>query len=570
MSRSPLIHAFRRALRLALAARRRGVPADEFAPLARARRAAAIDRRGFIARVGLSGIGLAAAAPLVGCGSSSGAAPVADTRVGVVGAGLAGLHAAWRLEAGGATVRVFDAGDRIGGRLLTLRDVFPDGLVAELGAEFIEEEHRSMHALARALDVTLDLLGAEGGAAAAPDVFHIGGRVLDEDAIARLMTPVAAAMARVAADEDDDAAFDRHDRTSVAAWLDAQDFDPAARALVELACVGDYGLDPDEQSLWNLIWLVDDFDAADPGDVIIEGERRYHAHTGSQTFTDRLAAALTVDVELGTRLVRVARDADGRVRLSFERGGAGFDEVFDEVVFALPFNQLRKVEFTFALPDDKRRVIDALGMGTNAKLVFGATERVWRTRHGHAGTVTTDVGELQAVWDTGRGVQSARGVLTNFVGGRRGVALGAGEAEARADEVRPWIEQVMPGFGAVYEAGSAIRMHWPSAPLFEGSYTCYRPGQAALSGLEGTAAGNLHFCGEHASVDWQGLMEGAVETSGAVAAVILARAAHKSARSYLRAWGMASALPLPAIDGRAARAMGRLGRRALRRAQRMG
>lgn len=562
MSRSPFADTIRRALRVALAARRRNMPADELAPLARL---AAINRRGFLA----AGIGLAAV-PLVGCGTSNSNTVARDTRVGVVGAGLAGLHAAWRLEAGGATVRVFDASDRAGGRLLTLRDVFPDGLVAELGAEFIEGEHRNLLALARALDIPLDALGAEGGAAAAPDVFHIGGRVLDEDMIARLMTPVAAAMARVAADEDDDAAFARHDATSVAAWLDAQRFDPSARALVELACVGDYGLHPEQQSLWNLIWLIDDIDAADPADLIIEGDERYHAHTGSQTFTDRLAEALAVDVELGARLVRVARDADGRVRLSFTRGGSGFDAVFDEVVFALPFNQLRQVDFAFALPDDKRRVIDGLGMGTNAKLVLGATERVWRTRHGHAGTITTDVGDLQAVWDTGRGVQSGRGVLTNFVGGRRGVALGAGEPEARAGEVRPWIEQVMPGFDAVYEAGSALRMHWPSTPFVEGSYTCYQPGQASFSGLEGTPVGNLHFCGEHASVDWQGLMEGAVETSAAVAAVILARAANKSARGFLRAWGLPTGLTQPAIDGRAARALGRLGRRSLRRAQRMG
>ncbi|MCB9554379.1 MAG: FAD-dependent oxidoreductase, partial [Myxococcales bacterium] len=516
---------------------------------------AGFDRRRFLAM----GLGCAAL-PLVGCGGSGGVT-VDGRRVGVVGAGLAGLHAAWRLERGGLPVRVFDAGERIGGRLLTLRDQFEDGLVAELGGEFIEAEHRRMRALAGELGVALDLLAGEGGAAAAPDVFHFGGRVIGEDELARLMAPVASAMASVASQEDDDAAFGRYDAMSIEAWLDDLGVDGITRAIVELACVGEYGRELDEQSLWNLIWLVDAVDVDAPADLILEDEARYHAHTGSQTFAERLAASLGGEVELGARLVAVAREADGRVRLSFARGASAFDEVFDEVVFALPFNQLRQVAFAFALPVDKQRVIDGLGMGTNAKLVLGASERVWRTRQGQSGTVTTDVGALQAVWDTGRGVASPRGVLTNFVGGARGVALGAGEAEERAAEVLPWVEAVMPGFGAVYEAGSAVRMHWPSAPLFEGSYSCYRPGQASFSGLEGTSVGNLHFCGEHASVDYQGLMEGAVETSAAVAAVILARAGRGSAGGNLRAWGMPARVAQPAIDGAAARSMGRLGRR---------
>jgi flavin-dependent amine oxidoreductase len=33
--------------------------------------------------------------------------------------------------------------------------------------------------------------------------------------------------------------------------------------------------------------------------------------------------------------------------------------------------------------------------------------------------------------------------------------------------------------------------------------------------------GNLHFCGEHCSVDFQGFMEGACETSARVAAALL-------------------------------------------------
>jgi monoamine oxidase len=57
-----------------------------------------------------------------------------------------------------------------------------------------------------------------------------------------------------------------------------------------------------------------------------------------------------------------------------------------------------------------------------------------------------------------------------------------------------------------------FRMHWPSAPFARGSDAAYRPGQTAFEGIEGRRVGRLHFCGEHTSVAFQGLMEGACAT----------------------------------------------------------
>ena len=38
--------------------------------------------------------------------------------------------------------------------------------------------------------------------------------------------------------------------------------------------------------------------------------------------------------------------------------------------------------------------------------------------------------------------------------------------------------------------------------------------------MEGERVGNLHFCGEHCSLDFQGYMEGACETGAGVAQAI--------------------------------------------------
>jgi monoamine oxidase len=54
----------------------------------------------------------------------------------VIGAGVAGLAAACALSAKGISLRIFEARDRIGGRIFTLQDPDLDAPI-ELGAEFI-------------------------------------------------------------------------------------------------------------------------------------------------------------------------------------------------------------------------------------------------------------------------------------------------------------------------------------------------------------------------------------------------------------------------------------------------
>jgi monoamine oxidase len=43
-----------------------------------------------------------------------------------------------------------------------------------------------------------------------------------------------------------------------------------------------------------------------------------------------------------------------------------------------------------------------------------------------------------------------------------------------------------------------------------------------FAGMEYQRQGNCHFCGEHTSIDFQGYLNGAVETGARVAADVLA------------------------------------------------
>jgi monoamine oxidase len=73
----------------------------------------------------------------------------------VVGAGLAGLTAAVELQRQGATVTVLEGQDRVGGRVLTIRDGFVERQHAEAGAEFIDEGQTAICQLVRSLNLML-------------------------------------------------------------------------------------------------------------------------------------------------------------------------------------------------------------------------------------------------------------------------------------------------------------------------------------------------------------------------------------------------------------------------------
>src|SRR5215831_16220489 len=68
--------------------------------------------------------------------------------IAVVGGGVAGLTAAYRLHQAGGTPVVFEASNRWGGRMFTRYD-FYKGMFCELGGEFVDSNHHDLRKLLR-------------------------------------------------------------------------------------------------------------------------------------------------------------------------------------------------------------------------------------------------------------------------------------------------------------------------------------------------------------------------------------------------------------------------------------
>jgi monoamine oxidase len=469
---------------------------------------------------------LAVAGALSGCGGDDSGKRPGGERVAVVGAGIAGLHCAYRLQQSGVDVTVYEAAKRVGGRMFTARDEAYDGQVFELGGELIDTNHATLFALAKELDIKLDDRLADE--TIQRDVWFVGGEEIAEATIVEQFTAVAPAMvdaASAADDENDDTAFNELDATPLADWLAANvpsaDY-AALNAVLNAAYRGEFGLETSQQSALNLLYLIG-ADEPDPFRIFGESDERYHAREGSDAFPTRLADKLTAGtVKLGSKLTRISGGGDRGFTLEIVdvKASTKSEGHFDHVVLAIPYSVLRKVTLDVPLSKLKQQIIAELGYGTNTKVMGSFETRVWREEHQKSGTVTSDL-DLQQTWDTSIGQPGPRGILTNFLGGDAGVAAGDVDPEEYYTGLLVDLERIFPGVTDAYRADSARRMHWPSYEFTLGSYTCYQPGQWAFWTHEGEREGNLHFCGEHTSADFQGWMEGGAETGALVAAEIL-------------------------------------------------
>jgi monoamine oxidase len=481
-----------------------------------------------------------------------------DATIAIIGAGIAGLHCAYRLQQSGASCVVFEAAGRVGGRMFSARDEAYDGQIIELGGELIDSNHATLFALADELGIVLDDRLADEGIQA--DVWFVNGVEVPEATVVAQFTAVAGRMVdAVDAADSDDESFAEIDETPLADWLDenvpAADY-PELNAILHAAYRGEFGLETSEQSSLNMLYLIG-ADEPEPFRIFGASDERYHAREGSQAFPQALADALEPGrLKLRSKLVEVSGGGERgfTLKLVDTKTGSASEHEFDHVVFALPFSVLRNVKLDVPLEPLKRQIIDELGYGTNTKIMGQFATRIWREEHSKSGAVTSDL-PLQQTWDSSIGQPGPRGILTNFLGGQAGVDAGEGDAESYYTGILTDLERIFPGVEAAYRGGSARRMHWPSYEHTRGSYTCYRPGQWSFWEQEGVREGNLHFCGEHTSADFQGWMEGGAETGALVACELLDDLGLQRSPELDALVTLKAIVPQPALRRQAARRM---------------
>jgi monoamine oxidase len=324
----------------------------------------------------------------IGAGLALGAGPAAralarlervtphDPRVVVVGAGLAGLTAAYRLRLAGVRARVFEARERVGGRCWTAREL-PGRRRAEHGGEFIDTRHVHLRSLVAELGLELEDLWASWVPGSAWPTW-VDGRLVPRAELGEGIEAVAEAARREArrigvlrlgrramAHGTATPEAIALDARSMADWLD--EHAPGAigsplGSFLDGQVAGWYGLEMDRLSACTWIdYFVTPWRGAD---------ERWHVRGGNDRVAARLAERLWPgSVRLEAPLEAMRERANGTLELRV--GGVARVVRADVVILALPFTTLRLVDLDGAgFSSERRAAIDDLGMGVNVKLLL--------------------------------------------------------------------------------------------------------------------------------------------------------------------------------------------------------
>ena len=439
--------------------------------------------------------------------------------VTVIGAGLAGLSAAYDLHRAGWKVTVLEARDRVGGRVHSLRN-FSNGLVAEGGGEFIEESHTRMLAFANEFHLQLGRVGSwqgedkdwasfDGKTGPMSDA-RIWGVNLHEE-VEKIWFALAQLGELVPDPSRPHAARGAEylDTKTTADWIHSLDAHPLAKKDFIQHIRAEYTCEPERHSLLDLARNVSMYYTT------MERNTNYRVIGGNDLIPRALAGSLP-DVRRNAPVtsVRVLPDEVGVI---YKHGDSYVTVSSAYAILAIPLTTARLIEFNPPLPPAHRGLVDELSYGAVTKVLIEYRKRFW-DECGWNGRLVTDA-PIVYTWHATSHVEDEHGILTAYTGGEPGAQLAALSDEERIRCAVREIEKAFPGSSDL--VGQTATVAWPNEIYTRGSYAALAPGQVTAHWRTlFEPVGRLFFAGEHAT-PIQGFMEGAVESGQRAARSIL-------------------------------------------------
>lgn len=525
MAKTPLLRGLRRLFTDAHTSRRQGLPLHGIAE-ARDRRIVAPQAPRLARRELFVGLGAGAASlalPAVAHGK-------ARPRIAVVGAGIAGLTCALKLADRGISSTVYEASGRIGGRMFSNKSHWQDSQVTEWYGELIDTGHSTVRALAKRFGLPLDNLLKAQPPGSQETYYLFRSYYSQKNANTDFLADVAEAVAADAEAAGYPTSFDSFtpegaalDAMSIYDWIESRvpgGHDSELGQLLDLAYNIEYGAETQDQSALNLVYLLGFQPSEDELSIFGESDEAFHIRGGNQQLPLAIASSLQ-NVELGHALRRLRQSAGGAYTLDFERASGSLQVTADYVVLALPFAVLRTLDIGRAGFDPlKLLAINELGGGRNAKTQLQFDKRLWNAKGPWPGVSNgssyADTG-YQASWEASRAQAGKSGILSFFSGGKTATSFKSkqptatqsdGNVLADVQATLRRAEPVFPGLTCAWN-GKATQSIPHLSRYFNNSYAYYKAGQyLQFAGYEKVAQGNVLFCGEHTSQDYQGFMEG--------------------------------------------------------------
>ncbi|MEP6947550.1 MAG: NAD(P)/FAD-dependent oxidoreductase [Acidobacteriota bacterium] len=452
------------------------------------------DRRVFLKILGLSAAGIA-----VGSHSVFGQSPRKLSCI-VIGSGLAGLSAALKLRNAGWGVTVLEARSRIGGRVFSHSLPENKELICELGAEWIGEDHERIKSLCSDFKIPLqrhqfDDHLQQNGKISRPGEwgFSPKAKAAFEKMVNRFSKLTSQEKQRL--DRKDwwthlsDIGFSREDLI-IRDLADSTDFGESIRDVSAFAALAEYAENDEKRT---------------------KNQMDYKMAGGNSRLIRELAKRVgEANIRTGIKVTNI----DQRAGIVTVKAG---DESFraDACICTAPVASLRKIKFDPPLSSAQAAAAEKLIYARIIKNAVLFDKRFWKQENFSLVSDTTS----HYYFHSTQNQPGEQGILTSYAIGEKADVLASQDDSRRMNVITRDLIDLDPA--APNLARGIASYAWQRDEFTEGSYALYRPGQwFGVRPILQRPHGKVLFAGEHLA-DWQGFMEGAINTGEAAAGQLI-------------------------------------------------
>jgi monoamine oxidase len=451
-----------------------------------------------------------------GAGADAAAAPARSrlrADVCVVGAGFAGLAAAYRLKQAGLKVIVLEARSRVGGRSWSVR--MKDGTFVDVGGEWVGGTQDRFYALIKEM-------GGETYASPDDDLLTLQRGIINTDAYHRVtdgtdsnfpggdiylksktaLNDLATTIDAAKPWAHPDAA--RLDSLTFAQYLRESVEDERVRNLLAAEVGSVPCASPEEISILHLGWLIH---ACDGLDALFGPAQEERILGGTQTVARKVAEKLGSAIKFGAPVRKIEWS---------DRGAAVHSDqisvVARHVIVAIPPTLAGAIEYEPSLPASRVQITARWPQGIVIKVAAIYQRPFWRD-DGLAGASYDHISIVGQTEDSSNPENTSKaGVLTSFIymdHARKVLVLSPEERK------RAILGELAKRFGD--KALTPEHYHesdWTTEIWTRGGFTGFlTPGATYLLGPSMWApVGPIHWAGTETSTQWPSFIDGAIRS----------------------------------------------------------